>query len=155
MALNENYLSCAIDEFVELKSLFDIVLLSIFVSFLICKWKEITNMKESFSSCTCMSSYLTGNGMWHNRFWSVTQICSIMTVQSLVFSVYVGLNIEYDRILEIACVITDGNLTKSIEVRLPSVYSYHIIAFETHFCCSTNSPDFFSCDMAIFVNLYN
>lgn len=26
-----------------------------------------------------------------------------------------GLNIEYDRILEIACVITDGNLTKSIE----------------------------------------
>ncbi|KAK6163919.1 hypothetical protein DH2020_000783 [Rehmannia glutinosa] len=27
-----------------------------------------------------------------------------------------GLNIEVDRILEIACVITDGNLTKSIEV---------------------------------------
>ncbi|PIN07975.1 Oligoribonuclease (3'-_5' exoribonuclease) [Handroanthus impetiginosus] len=26
-----------------------------------------------------------------------------------------GLNIEFDRILEIACVITDGNLTKSIE----------------------------------------
>lgn len=34
----------------------------------------------------------------------------------LVF-VHVGLNIEVDRILEIACVITDGNLTKSIEVR--------------------------------------
>jgi oligoribonuclease len=26
-----------------------------------------------------------------------------------------GLNIEYDRILEIACVVTDGNLTKSVE----------------------------------------
>lgn len=31
--------------------------------------------------------------------------------------VYVGLNIEVDRILEIACVITNGTLTKSIEVR--------------------------------------
>jgi oligoribonuclease len=30
--------------------------------------------------------------------------------------VFAGLNIEVDRILEIACIITDGNLTKSVEV---------------------------------------
>ncbi|KAJ6303291.1 hypothetical protein OIU76_002983 [Salix suchowensis] len=29
-----------------------------------------------------------------------------------------GLNTEVDRILEIACIITDGNLTKSVEVLL-------------------------------------
>lgn len=72
MALNENYLSCAIDEFVELKSLFDILCyflsLSLFLFIDLKKWKGITMVKESFSSCTCMSSYVTGNGMWHNRF---------------------------------------------------------------------------------------
>lgn len=35
----------------------------------------------------------------------------------LLFLIYVGLNVEVDRILEIACVVTDGKLTKSVEVR--------------------------------------
>ena len=30
--------------------------------------------------------------------------------------IYAGLDIEVDRILEIACIITDGSLTKSVEV---------------------------------------
>lgn len=30
--------------------------------------------------------------------------------------VYAGLNVEVDRILEIACIITNGSLTKSVEV---------------------------------------
>lgn len=30
--------------------------------------------------------------------------------------IYAGLDIEVDRILEIACIITDGNLTKQVEV---------------------------------------
>lgn len=34
------------------------------------------------------------------------------------FVTYAGLNVEVDRILEIACVVTDGNLAKSIEVSL-------------------------------------
>ncbi|GKV08276.1 hypothetical protein SLEP1_g19931 [Rubroshorea leprosula] len=33
-----------------------------------------------------------------------------------------GLNVEVDRILEIACIITDGNLTKSIEV--PCIFEF-------------------------------
>lgn len=38
--------------------------------------------------------------------------------------VFAGLNIEVDRILEIACIITDGNLTKSVEV-----YSYLMLQY--------------------------
>lgn len=37
-----------------------------------------------------------------------------------------GLNIETDRILEIACIITDGNLTKSVEVILTSLVPYAV-----------------------------
>lgn len=40
----------------------------------------------------------------------------------LIFLLYivhcVGLNVEVDRILEIACIITDGQLTKSVEVSI-------------------------------------
>lgn len=32
------------------------------------------------------------------------------------FCICTGLNVEVDRILEIACIITDGNLTKTLEV---------------------------------------
>ncbi|KAF7126671.1 hypothetical protein RHSIM_Rhsim11G0123600 [Rhododendron simsii] len=31
-----------------------------------------------------------------------------------------GLNVEFDRILEIACIVTDGSLTKSVEVAISS-----------------------------------
>lgn len=37
---------------------------------------------------------------------------------SLTLIICAGLNVEVDRILEIACIITDGNLTQSIEVSL-------------------------------------
>ena len=40
----------------------------------------------------------------------------MMNVDSSGFCVCAGLNIEVDRILEIACIITDGNLTKTVEV---------------------------------------
>lgn len=44
------------------------------------------------------------------------------------FCICTGLNVEVDRILEIACIITDGNLTKTLEVYSlfffwPTVYS--------------------------------
>ena len=46
------------------------------------------------------------------------------------FVTYVGLNIEIDRILEIACVITDGSLTKSIEVI--SISLFQLISMSFH-----------------------
>ena len=44
---------------------------------------------------------------------------------------YPGLNVEVDRILEIACVITDGNLTKSIEVFKYCYFSQGTSIFRT------------------------
>lgn len=41
---------------------------------------------------------------------------SIFNIYLLYIVYCVGLNIEVDRILEIACIITDGQLTKSVEV---------------------------------------
>lgn len=44
---------------------------------------------------------------------------SLLSIRSFSYAVdmyFSGLNVEVDRILEIACVITDGNLTKSVEV---------------------------------------
>lgn len=38
---------------------------------------------------------------------------------SFAFVAYTGLHVEFDRILEIACIVTDGSLTKSIEVIYP------------------------------------
>lgn len=49
-----------------------------------------------------------------------------LLVKSFVCFHFAGLNIELDRILEIACIITDGNLTKSVEV-----YNYLML----HFAC--------------------
>ena len=46
------------------------------------------------------------------------------------FVTYVGLNIEIDRILEIACVITDGSLTNSIEVI--SISLFQLISMSFH-----------------------
>lgn len=50
------------------------------------------------------------------------------------FGLCAGLNIEVDRILEIACIITDGNLTKSVEVScvliLLSNYWYALGGFD-------------------------
>lgn len=50
-----------------------------------------------------------------------------------------GLNIETDRILEIACIITNGNLTKSVEVILTSLVLYAVpFALSGHLpliCC--------------------
>lgn len=39
----------------------------------------------------------------------------------IVFVACTGLNVEFDRILEIACIVTDGSLTKSVEVILPLI----------------------------------
>lgn len=39
---------------------------------------------------------------------------------SFAFVAYTGLHVEFDRILEIACIVTDGSLTKLIEVIYPS-----------------------------------
>jgi len=39
---------------------------------------------------------------------------------------YTGLNVEVDRILEIACIITDGNLSKTLEV-----FSYLLVHMHT------------------------
>lgn len=47
-----------------------------------------------------------------------------------------GLNVEVDRILEIACIITDGKLTKSVEVfpfQYCNVYTWDFITFITRF----------------------
>lgn len=55
----------------------------------------------------------------------------------LYFCVCAGLDVEVDRILEIACIITDGNLTKSVEVfsrfgtatRIENLNFYHYFIF--------------------------
>jgi oligoribonuclease (3'-5' exoribonuclease) len=48
----------------------------------------------------------------------------------------VGLDISKDRILEIACIITDGKLTKQIEVAVEITYksqcSYYQICFKEY-----------------------
>lgn len=54
-----------------------------------------------------------------NTFYSYVLICDeTLKINSLLLICCVGLNVEVDRILEIACIVTDGKLTKSIEVFL-------------------------------------
>lgn len=50
-----------------------------------------------------------------------------------------GLDVTTDRILEIACIITDGKLTKSIEVAF-TFYTFKLISFARpciQCCCTT------------------
>lgn len=46
----------------------------------------------------------------------------------------VGLDVSVDRILEIACIVTDGNLTKSVEV---SFIIYHFGSFQSPIALSS------------------
>ncbi|KAK4483033.1 hypothetical protein RD792_010209 [Penstemon davidsonii] len=105
--------------------------------------------------------FLLERNMAHNNY-----------VRSIIFFFYVGLNIEVDRILEIACVITDGNLTKSIEgpdlvIHQPKEcldkmgewcqehHSASGMRFCSHIWCYTNfdriNVVFFVCQVAEFV----
>jgi hypothetical protein len=42
---------------------------------------------------------------------------------------FTGLNVDVDRILEIACIITDGNLSKTLEV-----FPYLPVHFHAYYC---------------------
>lgn len=59
--------------------------------------------------------------------------------------VYAGLNVEVDRILEIACIITDGKLTRTKEV-FPNLqvhfYVYNSIVLYLHIFSYQCLPDF-------------
>lgn len=48
-----------------------------------------------------------------------------MTDGNILISVCLGLDITKDRILEIACIITDGKLTKRIEVDIETKYFFY------------------------------
>lgn len=79
-------------------------------------------------------------------------VCTI----SLYFASFIGLNVEVDRILEIACIITDGKLTKLIEVLL-SYPLRNYVSIEFMFLCflfwylpllTSFFPSFFSFPLA-------
>mgnify|MGYP003702336503 CR=1 FL=1 len=56
----------------------------------------------------------------------------------------VGLDVAKDRILEIACIITDGKLTKQIEVAVEFKYLRSLFYIYSGYCNSYNTMVFFS-----------
>jgi hypothetical protein len=71
--------------------------------------------------------------------WSVAYQCNFImnfNFSFVYFCGYAGLNVEIDRILEIACIITDGNLTKTLEV-----FSLCTFIHDVAFCCTYRDID--------------
>lgn len=58
--------------------------------------------------------------LYESKF-AVEWLMMVFMGNIIAFVAYTGLNVEFDRILEIACIVTDGSLAKSVEVILPLV----------------------------------
>lgn len=58
--------------------------------------------------------------MLYESKWAVEWLMMVFMGNFIAFVTCTGLNVEFDRILEIACIVTDGSLTKSVEVFYPS-----------------------------------
>jgi len=66
---------------------------------------------------------------------------------------YTGLNVEVDRILEIACIITDGNLSKTLEVFSYLLVHMHTVIYIYIFFLGflSRSCNFFGCLVGVVI----